>query len=144
MNFQQAEKRLKRVGASRAEGEALTAMLAKCLVDAHGGRAERYYEHLARQPDARKAAARLLSDRESAWAVLIDPGYQPEEKVIYWSYKGHDYRSTVDRMCPQCGAFAVIALPPPILAEQPDDTTHVCHPSAGGCNHGFSNLPEPG
>lgn len=45
--------------------------------------------------------------------------------------------------CPFCGIPAVVALPPPELAKQPDDTTHVCHPSIGGCNTGFS-MPKEG
>ena len=41
--------------------------------------------------------------------------------------------------CPLCGALdAVVQLPPPVLAEQPDETTHVCHPSLGGCNVGYA------
>lgn len=40
--------------------------------------------------------------------------------------------------CPFCYTPAVCPLPPPLLAEQPDDTTHVCHPSFGGCNQGFA------
>jgi len=62
--------------------------------------------------------------------------------TIRWFYKGQRYDSPVESMCPKCGALAVIELPPALRAAQPDDTTHVCHPSAGGCNHGFSNLPE--
>jgi hypothetical protein len=41
-------------------------------------------------------------------------------------------------LCRFCGARAITALPPPILAKQPDDTTHVCHPGVGGCNQGFT------
>jgi len=55
-----------------------------------------------------------------------------------WTYKGKDYKSTViPQPCPMCGARAVIELPEAIRAEQPDETTHVCHPLQGGCNHGF-------
>lgn len=45
--------------------------------------------------------------------------------------------------CPFCYAVgAVTELPPPILAVQPDDTTHVCNPALGGCNHGFSKAKQ--
>lgn len=40
--------------------------------------------------------------------------------------------------CQLCGAVAVVPLTPDQLAAQPDETTHVCHPGFGGCNHGFS------
>ena len=63
-------------------------------------------------------------------------------RSIRWFYKGKRYDSSIESACSKCGALAVIALPPAIRAEQPDDTTHVCHPLAGGCNHGFSDLPE--
>lgn len=45
--------------------------------------------------------------------------------------------------CPFCLAPAVTALPPPLLAEQSDGTTHVCHPALGGCNHGFVRAVKP-
>lgn len=41
------------------------------------------------------------------------------------------------KLCPLCGAIAVVPLTPAQLAAQPDNTTHVCHPHLGGCNHGF-------
>ena len=40
--------------------------------------------------------------------------------------------------CPMCSKRAIVPLPPPVLAVQPDNTTHVCHPALGGCNHGFA------
>jgi hypothetical protein len=46
--------------------------------------------------------------------------------------------SVLPMLCPTCGARALTALPPPELAKQPDDTTHVCHPAIGGCNIGFA------
>jgi hypothetical protein len=59
--------------------------------------------------------------------------------IITWSYKGKRYRSfTLFSPCPMCGAFALVELEGAALAEQPDDTTHVCLPKAGGCNHGFA------
>lgn len=41
-------------------------------------------------------------------------------------------------LCPFCNVIAIVPLTPKQLAEQPDDTTHVCHPALGGCNHGFA------
>jgi len=41
--------------------------------------------------------------------------------------------------CPKCGAFAICELTPEQRLAQPDDTTHVCHPLLGGCNHGFTD-----
>lgn len=40
--------------------------------------------------------------------------------------------------CPLCGVLAICELPKFLKDAQPDDTTHVCHPSFGGCNHGFA------
>jgi rRNA maturation protein Nop10 len=57
---------------------------------------------------------------------------------IRWIYKGRRYVSEVVAQCPMCGERAVVKLPAAIRREQPDDTTHVCHPLAGGCNHGFA------
>ncbi len=41
--------------------------------------------------------------------------------------------------CPLCGKRAIVALTPEQRLAQPDDTTHVCHPLLGGCNHGFTD-----
>lgn len=41
--------------------------------------------------------------------------------------------------CPKCGAFAIVELTPRQRLAQPDDTTHVCNPALGGCNHGFTD-----
>lgn len=60
-------------------------------------------------------------------------------REICWGYKGVRYRSLVLPIpCSMCGSVSVVALPEALLGEQPDDTTHVCHPVAGGCNHGFA------
>ncbi len=40
--------------------------------------------------------------------------------------------------CPSCDAHAIVALTPRLKAIQPDDTSHVCLPSFGGCNLGFA------
>lgn len=65
-----------------------------------------------------------------------------KSNVIQWTYgKGatrKHYASHVERVCPECGAFAVVQLPREILADQTDGTTHVCHPGVGGCNQGFA------
>jgi hypothetical protein len=65
------------------------------------------------------------------------------DMTIRWGYKGERYVSRVVGACVGCGAAAIVALPPAVRAEQPDDTTHVCHPVAGGCNRGYSDLPTP-
>lgn len=62
--------------------------------------------------------------------------------VIHWAYKGKHYASPILTRCPLCNALAIILLPDEVLADQPDSTTHVCHPIAGGCNHGFDTAPE--
>lgn len=41
--------------------------------------------------------------------------------------------------CPLCGKHAIVELTPEQRLAQPDDTTHVCHPTLGGCNHGFTD-----
>ena len=62
--------------------------------------------------------------------------------LLYWAHGRRGARnrfaSAIESNCSLCGAAAVILLPPEIRAVQPDDTTHVCHPLAGGCNHGFA------
>ncbi len=62
-----------------------------------------------------------------------------------WKINGSKVTTSVlSGKCPMCGAdHAIVALPPSLLAAQPDDTTHVCHPSRGGCNHGFCDT-QPG
>lgn len=41
--------------------------------------------------------------------------------------------------CPSCGARAIVALTPSQRLDQSDNTTHVCHPTLGGCNHGWAD-----
>lgn len=48
------------------------------------------------------------------------------------------YEQSDRQPCPMCYLNTVVPLTPKQLAEQPDDTTHVCHPALGGCNQGFS------
>lgn len=61
-------------------------------------------------------------------------------QTLRWGYKGERFVSaTLERRCPACGRrWSIVELPPSLRAAQPDDTTHVCHPLAGGCNHGFA------
>lgn len=54
-----------------------------------------------------------------------------------WIYGEKPYPTTVECRCQLCGVAAICALPKPLREKQPDGTTHVCHPSFGGCNHGF-------
>lgn len=67
----------------------------------------------------------------------------PGAKTVEWMVGGQEHGHVVyicevlDDVCPRCGKRVIIALPPPVLALQPDDTTHVCHPSFGGCNQGY-------
>lgn len=58
--------------------------------------------------------------------------------VFQWSIGEQVFDCTVDCACPTCHAVAVVSLPPPLLKEQRDGTTHVCHPAFGGCNGGFT------
>ena len=61
-------------------------------------------------------------------------------KTLDWTYEGTPHHSTVLAIpCPHCKAFALIVLPEALRKTQPDGTTHVCHPLAGGCNHGFTD-----
>ena len=63
--------------------------------------------------------------------------------VFVWVFNAERFADTkawevhVECACPKCGATAIVALPPPLRAVQPDETTHVCMPALGGCNHGF-------
>lgn len=56
-----------------------------------------------------------------------------------WTYRGVLYSSVVESRCPHCGG-GVVRLPPALIAEQTDNTTHVCHSAIGGCNAGFSDV----
>jgi hypothetical protein len=54
---------------------------------------------------------------------------------------GHGLRGiapdTTRMPCPACRAVAVVRMGPELLEQQEDGTTHVCHPTIGGCNRGF-------
>lgn len=56
------------------------------------------------------------------------------KKKVLGAWTSADIMAT----CPLCQVRAVVLLPPALLAMQPDDTTHVCNPGFGGCNHGFA------
>lgn len=61
-------------------------------------------------------------------------------KSFVWFIGRESFQCTFeDGACPFCLRRAVVRLPPPLAAVQPDGTTHVCHPAYGGCNHGFSD-----
>jgi hypothetical protein len=59
---------------------------------------------------------------------------------INWMIAGKVYECEREKgACPFCGALdSVVELPEPLAAQQPDGTTHVCHPGLDGCNHGFA------
>jgi hypothetical protein len=57
---------------------------------------------------------------------------------LTWYMKNQTWWSPIlPDACPFCGKARIVVLPPPLAAKQPDGTTHVCHPSIGGCNYGF-------
>lgn len=102
-------------------------------------------EYARRLDEAERVAPGVKKLALDVWTeVLGGDRAEALERVtrpVVWSYRGRVYESPVVSMCPLCGALAVVELPPAVVAEQPDDTTHVCHPLAGGCNHGFSTKP---
>ena len=58
---------------------------------------------------------------------------------------GRLFDTSAPKFCPACGALAVVPLPPILLVQQPDTTTHVCLPVApfNGCNLGYGPTGEP-
>lgn len=61
-----------------------------------------------------------------------------------WLIGGKTFETLISQSpCQFCGKLTVTALPPPLLAKQPDNTTHVCNPALGGCNHGFEIVTSP-
>lgn len=71
------------------------------------------------------------------------PKHTPGAQTILWLISNTVYECQIARgYCPFCGSLdSVVELPPPVLAEQPDATTHVCHPGLNGCNQGFAHRP---
>lgn len=63
-------------------------------------------------------------------------------RTLHWTYRGRKYASEIrPDPCANCGKVAVVLLPPEMMAQQTDGTSHVCHPSLGGCNQGFAVTP---
>lgn len=73
MNYKQADREYRRVGAAHATGDAYRAMCAKTLEFAHGGKAERYYAALPANDDTavRTAMNKAMADRSYAWDLLM-------------------------------------------------------------------------
>lgn len=72
----------------------------------------------------------------------VEPGYRFTWMIKTKSGSSVGIKTTVvDTPCPMCGRTAIVPLPPTLLAQQPDKTTHVCHPLFYGCNHGFERKP---
>lgn len=65
-------------------------------------------------------------------------------KTLVWVVHGKVFECAIELgACPFCLAMdVVVELPEPLRAIQPDGTTHVCHPTLGGCNHGFAKTEE--
>lgn len=60
------------------------------------------------------------------------------EELIWVMADNTAYKCQVwPQACPDCGRRCIVPLPKPMAEQQPDATTHVCHPSIGGCNQGF-------
>ena len=62
------------------------------------------------------------------------------QRMIIWHHKDGTSEAS-DRLelpCPLCDVDALAFLPDALLAVQPDDTSVVCVPALGGCNHGFA------
>lgn len=66
--------------------------------------------------------------------------YTSTAETLTWIVDETAYECVIHpAACPSCGVpRTVTELPPPLKAQQADGTTHVCHPSLGGCNHGFT------
>jgi hypothetical protein len=76
MTFKEAKRELRRVGTSKATGDAYRAMWAETLAFAHGGRAETYYEwfteYTFNDASIRIEGNRLMSDRAASWEALME------------------------------------------------------------------------
>ena len=76
-------------------------------------------------------------------------GLPPNAESVRWLAKGPagdtEYVCAIAEIrCGACGKRAVVELPPPVRELQTDGTTHVCHPSFGGCNQGYAFESDPG
>lgn len=65
--------------------------------------------------------------------------HEDDTAVVHWHFGTTVYQMPIEaEPCASCGVpGVVVALPPPLLAQQVDGTTHVCLESIGGCNQGF-------
>lgn len=78
--------------------------------------------------------------KKPTWGALVDAD-DPRKCIWFLPLDGKikTYATKIEpEACDCCGERVICALPPPLLAQQPDDTTHVCNPALGGCNHGFA------
>lgn len=62
-----------------------------------------------------------------------------KDAVVTIEKDGSTHTAPILCACPLCGVRAIVELTPAQRLSQPDDTTHVCHPALGGCNHGFTD-----
>lgn len=118
-------------------------------------------EHVAARAEVERLKAKWITEDDMAkkvvekWACFLGCGktfasceaserHMEKCKGPKWTEvktaKGGGYVISADKAVPciLCGKTAVLPLSPPDLAKQTDGTTHVCHPSIGGCNHGFA------
>jgi hypothetical protein len=81
----------------------------------------------------------VICDQASAKVTRVETA-----PTFHWRIGGQDYKTPIQPgACPFCKvAGSVVALPPPLLAQQTDGTTHVCHPDLKGCDQGFENTAE--
>lgn len=92
-----------------------------------------------RTPTTASLGTKLIKMIKTRQLNALPPG----AKTVEWMVGGQEHGHVVyicevlDDVCLHCGKRVIIALPPPVLALQPDDTTHVCYPSFGGCNLGY-------
>lgn len=87
---------------------------------------------LAAKPAApAHTGAEMLSEYEKDRAE----GFTPEVCLM------SDLKASA-KLCPICASLAVVPLTRKQRAAQPDSTTHVCHPTLGGCNQGFGPSSE--
>lgn len=84
----------------------------------------------------------MTSRRPPHVVWVIPPGPGCIDGEVCHLLDGRLYRCPVEATCMLCKKKAVVRLPTPIIVEQPDETTHVCHPELGGCGHGFAEVLE--
>lgn len=79
----------------------------------------------------RKLTNRLAPPKDLAIGYAFDWLHTVKGKIVTTP-------TAVVSHCPFCAMAAVTPLPEAIRAKQPDNTSHVCNPYIGGCNHGFT------